>query len=646
MCNKGKKKILDLFVKLGVGVSAILLAGFSLQATPAAAQATAAGLSDTAVLTAIHRALPGAVPAHTGRGVASVQGQSMLSGGPARSVNMSDLPQATYLSKAGEGDHDRPLTGLTEEQYQALKRIVAKREAAGEIGAFPSSFLPVARPAEKPPSVRRNRFFVGQSQGCSLCFPSDMSLAVSENFVLQMVNNYVAVYDKHGNLQPGFPKDADTFFGLPSGTYTTDPRAFYDWDSHRFFVLELTETNKSDPKGPPNVGAIAWAVSQTPDPTRGWYVYSNNLQRASGVCPDFPTLGQDTTNWGAGATQGGIYIGLNLWSGANDCGGDTFTGNVIFILPKNPIYNGAMYGVREFDNLAIGGILVDTLQPDNVTDRADKPSSIFWTQSFNIDWGGVMCNEGCNGLGIWDISGPTTGTACPGATAGCPNNPFWFLQGGDGPLVTQKTIGTTHNYAFPPNASAPNCTAGMGGCIDADDTFISGGIKYHAGELFGSFNTGVATNPAVVGPIWFDIHPVTDNNGQLTAVEERQEDCFLCGGWANNGSAYYATLQPDQENNVIMVFDYSDDADYPGTVYTSRRVTYGDSLMDGPGNYLENGSGAVMGRWGDYSATAPDFTTASQGLLWFSSQYSIYNKGTSYWGTVIGAAEYSKSSDQ
>jgi len=48
--------------------------------------------------------------------------------------------------------------------------------------------------------------------------------------------------------------------------------------------------------------------------------------------------------------------------------------------------------------------------------------------------------------------------------------------------------------------------------------------------------------------------------------------------WSNNGSAYYATLQPDPENNVVMVFDYSTDAVYPSMVYTSRRVTYGDSL--------------------------------------------------------------------
>ena len=208
-----------------------------------------------------------------------------------------------------------------------------------------------------------------------------------------------------------------------------------------------------------------------------------------------------------------------------------------------------------------------------------------------------------------------------------------------------KTISTVHNYSTPPNASGPNCKAGSTPCVDTDYTFISGQVKYNAGELFGSFNTGVSgTSPAVAGPIWFDVHPVTGNNGQLTAVEERQEDCFLCGGWSNNGSAYYATLQPDPENNVVMVFDYSTDAVYPSMVYTSRRVTYGDSLMDGAGIFLVQGGGSgVSGRWGDYTATSPDFSSSTVGLLWFAAQYAPTSGS---WGTAIGSAEYKTAASQ
>jgi hypothetical protein len=552
---------------------------------------------------------------------------------------MSELPKATNF-ESGEG-HDRPLSGLSEEEYQALKRLVAKRAEAGEIGSAPSAHR-AGKPDGKlpPPSLGGTSGFVAQSEVC--CDPPDMSLAVGPTYVLQMVNNYIAVYNKNGTLQSGFPKSADTFFGLPSGTYTTDPRAFYDWDSGRYFVLELTETNTGNPNGSPNVGAVAWAISKTNNPNGAWWVYSNNLQQGSGVCPDFPTLGQDTTYWGTHATKGGIYIGLNLWSGANDCGGDHFANNIIYILPKDALYAGQAYNYWYISGLNFGGTLVDTLQPYNVTSKTTNPSSIFWTNSFNYDWGSGICSGGCNGLAVWSESGPTTAN---GSHPAQPNNPFAFLTGGDGPILVGKSIGTVHNYSLPPNAGAPNCTAGSGPCVDTDYTFISGQVKYNAGELFGSFNTGVSgTSPAVAGPIWFDVHPVTDNNGQLTAIEERQEDCFLCGGWANNGSAFYATLQPDSENNVVMVYDYSTDAVYPSLVFTSRRVTYGDSLMDGTGSYLVQGGGTgVSGRWGDYSATAPDLTNAKTTLLWFSAQYA---PSSGSWGTAIGSAQYKLATDQ
>jgi hypothetical protein len=615
-------------------VAAIMIVSFC--ATTAMAQKSAAkapSLSEAAVQSALQRALPGATAASGGTGPGVVREQRMISGQSARTVNMSSVPQVTTFAHE---DHDRPLSGLTETEYQSLKSLVAKRAAAGEIGSAPSK-QKINAPGKDVSSlyVGRSAGFFAQSEIC--CDPPDMSLAVGTKYVLQMVNNYLAVYSKTGVLESGFPKDADTFFNLPAGTYTTDPRAFYDWENGRFFVLELTETNTSNPSGSPNVGAVAWAVSETNDPTGNWYVYNNSIPQSSGTCPDFPTLGHDTTDWGTGATKGGIYIGLNLWTGANDCKGDHFSNNIVYLIPKDPIYKGEGWSGWEFNGFSVNSTLVDTLQPANVTSKSTNPSSVFLVNSYNYNWGNGICSGGCNGLAIWSISGPTAGTK-PNA-----NNPFQFLNGvSNGPTVTGKTIATTHNYSTPPNAGEPGCTASSGGCIDTDYTFISGQVKYNAGELFGSFNTGVAVSPAVVGPIWFDIHPETDNNGQLTSVVERQEDCFLCGGWGSNGSSYYASLQPDPENNVLMVYDFSSDAAYPGTVWTSRRVTYGDSLMDGGGAYLEGGAASVSGRWGDYSATAPDLSGAL-GVMWFSAQYATSSGG---WGTVIGSAEYHYATSQ
>jgi hypothetical protein len=256
-----------------------------------------------------------------------------------------------------------------------------------------------------------------------------------------------------------------------------------------------------------------------------------------------------------------------------------------------------------------------------MTDRSDKPGTVLFVNSFNIDWGGGQCRSGCNGLVLWSISDPFGSSALSGVV-----------------------IGTAHNYYFPPGADEPNGTGGVcSGCVDTDDVRITGQVKYNAGTLWGSLNTGISSSTEA-GPIWFEVHPILGTNGNITAAEERQEDCFVCNGWASNGSAYYADLQPDPEGNVVMVFEYSTDTVYPSVAYTSRRVTYGDSLMDGDGYFLQEGGAFYgQGRWGDYTATAPDLTIANLPSMWFAGQYA---NGSGNWGTSIGAARYVLPADQ
>jgi hypothetical protein len=64
-----------------------------------------------------------------------------------------------------------------------------------------------------------------------------MALAVNQQFVLQVINGCVAVFDKTGVMQPGFPKKANAFFGLAATAFTFDPRALYDWVNNRFVVM-------------------------------------------------------------------------------------------------------------------------------------------------------------------------------------------------------------------------------------------------------------------------------------------------------------------------------------------------------------------------------------------------------------------------
>jgi hypothetical protein len=548
---------------------------------------------------------PSSTPPHTQSGFMSSSSK------PPLEVDLSALPQMTAREIAAYPEHElRPADGFSDAEYWAKKKQVRELALAGLTGAKskhlganyePSGATPMidlGANALRPPSVGAFAGFFAQQELCAGCnWPPDMAVAVGTNFIVQIVNTQIAVYDKVGNLQSGFPKSATTFFNLAAGTYTTDPRAFYDWANHRFVIVMLTESNPFTVGGAANVGGLLIAASETQDPRGVWRVFNPafNIGNA-GECPDYPTLGHDSNNWGAGATKGGFYVGINQFGGTGICKGAGFIGNYFFMIANDGIYNGGTYHWWTQVGFT-DGPLVDTLSPANMTDWADRPSSVLIANTLNINFSGSQ-----NTLVVWSAS-----------------NPFGWISGGANPVFTGVNMTTAHSYDLPPGADEPGASTGTicSQCIDTDDKRISGQIKYHAGHLFGSFNTSVSGS-AEAGPIWFDVHPILDTNG----------------------------------NNLVMTFSFSSDAAFPGLVFTSRRVNYGDSLMDGVGNYLVGGSAfysqgcnafGQFCRWGDYTATAPDLTIATKPAMWFSGEYA---NSSGNWGTAIGAARYLLPTDQ
>src|SRR4029078_3161038 len=80
--------------------------------------------------------------------------------------------------------------------------------------------------------------------------PPDQGLAVGNGFVVETINNAIAIFDTQGNLF-GF-ESMSAFFGLlptfmvqngqvapPFGPFLSDPRAHYDSVNGHFFVTEL-----------------------------------------------------------------------------------------------------------------------------------------------------------------------------------------------------------------------------------------------------------------------------------------------------------------------------------------------------------------------------------------------------------------------
>jgi hypothetical protein len=572
-------------------------------------------------------------------------------------VELTNVPRATPQLRTQPGataaSLPRPQTGVAEPQWKALKAQAARlpdpntSTPAGGIlrpssssasapdpgnasGDTPGAFIAFVAQDE-------DLFCSGGSTPTGILTPSDMALAVGQKDVVQVVNDCISVYDKTSNVLVMGPTSLNTFLGFPANNFdprtgnciqcVTDPRAMYDFVANRFVVIALFEDFSN------SRGFLGLAASQTNDPTGAWNVYQLQVG-ATGQCPDFPTLGQ---NWANDPFVGGIYIGFNVFQ-CNPGGFLGFAEDQVFFLPKSSIYAGQGFGFNFAFGFNVGGILVDTIQPVNVSEWGQKPRTEFAVNSFNINFGDGQCRSGCNGLVVWSLAN----------TLQQPGSP--------GPVISGIVTGTPSNYIFPASADQP----GADNSIDTGDTRISGAIQYMGGLMYPTLNSGNGGTSAVLG---WQVQAFLDDNGPgggpvrcggtfanacptITSATIVKEFCYDCGA-GHDAGAYYGTIQPDPEGNWTMAFNFSNRSISPGTAYTSNRVTWPTPFHDG-GIFLcqnqafYNPNIQAGGRWGDYTGTAIDLlntdgTPSITPAFWFSGMF-VKNNGN--WSTCIGANTY------
>jgi len=170
--------------------------------------------------------------------------------------------------------------------------------------------------------------------GTTVWNPPDPCLAVGPNHIVATVNMKVAWYLKDGTAQfenfldstgnPGF------FEEVGAGSFTFDPKCFYDEFAQRFVVLALEYYSATQESW------ITIAVSDDADPNGVWFKYRTpSIVELGGGCRywvDYPGLGYDGQAW---------YVTGNLFklsSSPTECGG--FGGTLVRVFEKL----GAMSG--------------------------------------------------------------------------------------------------------------------------------------------------------------------------------------------------------------------------------------------------------------------------------------------------------------
>ncbi len=564
-------------------------------------------------------------------GTAQAQSGAAGTAPAARQVFMRDVPLASATTATAVRAIRRPRTGIPESTYQALKA-----QAANPHGGVPLPVTMNGPPQPQPaPGARRETpvaflNFDGDAEfeSCSSDTPADQALAIGDgkNPILQAVNVCLSVYNNAGTRLVG-PTDLVSFFGLPAGTFTSDPRALYDWYNHRFIVTLL---DSSCPNGgcTSSTNNYDIAVSQSDDPTLGWWIYRIPVHSAANAIPDFPRVGQDmaatypiTTGT---AFPGAIYLASNLFSNLSGA----YLDEEWLILPKAAMYNGQAFSYWVFSGMISGGVVTDSTQPVNVWSPYDNPRAEFLITSQNF-----YCIALCNGLTIWAIS-----------------NPFGFVTGGPSPELSSVVIGTFHNYALPPNAIQPASSI----LIDTNDTRISGEATYQSGSIYASNHT--ANGRGGVASLVYRIQPQLNFNDntrctgasldlcpQITGATELNDSIINYGG---TSAAYFAVPQPDLEGNVTTVFTFSSTTAYASLMYISQRVTQANNTFVDNGLILQAGSAPAYTqlRWGDYNAVAPAGVSYKGGDGGFVSMpgagfSGMYASGNT-WRTRIGFTRF------
>jgi hypothetical protein len=157
-------------------------------------------------------------------------------------------------------------------------------------------------------------------------FPPDGDIATSAQWMVQVVQNLVTMYNWNSNAFKQV--SLATFF--QEGTYFLfAPRVIYDPNWDRFVVL----ADACGPCSGANTGSfLRLGISQTGDPSGAWWTYLIFIA-VTGDFADFPQLGMDLNS---------IIITYNDFLGGGGFDARTFA------VAKAHLYNGKSYSTKVF----------------------------------------------------------------------------------------------------------------------------------------------------------------------------------------------------------------------------------------------------------------------------------------------------------
>lgn len=463
---------------------------------------------------------------------------------------MTDYPQFNPMDvPPKEFPRGGELSGKRKRKADFLKKI----------GESPTQIDPITQTA---PQTRIGNPPIENFPGItSAASPPDPTAAVGPNHIVQMTNTGWSVYDKSGVQATGFPKPLSNPLGGGNG----DPIVLYDREADRWLITQF------------NFGSqFKIAVSQTPDPTGVWYVYT--YTSGSNDYPHYGIYGNSYVVTGNFSSSGRFHA-FNREKMIN---GDASAEMVVLNLPNYT-----------------GGTVFQAPQPAHSEGAgiASGPVPIVWFQ--DDAWGGISTDH----VKVWDF------------------DVDWANPGGatiSSPIEIELAAFDSYIAGTGGDAFANIQQPGTGQRIDA----LVHVLNYQTHRYdFGTHQSMVlnfvvepVNGSKISGLRWVELRKSGSDDWELyqegTYVDPVGDESVFMGG-----------IGMDQEGNIGFAYIKSGATTYPSLYYTGRLDNNTAGQMTIAEELIIDGISAVTNsRYGDYCQLTRD--PVDDLTFWFTGEYS------------------------
>ena len=461
--------------------------------------------------------------------------------------------------------------------------------------------------------------------------PPDQGLCVGNGYVLEAVNDALAVYVPDGSMQ-GQVTALNPFFGLQDaivrstkpvfGPFVSDPKCYFDTATQRWFVSVLEIDTNPVTGAFVSGGHVYIAVSETDDPTGKYVIYGLDTSTDGQGCSvsSNPCFGDQPL---IGADANGFYVSTNSFNLA----GTAFYGAQIYAFSKSALENGS-YGpitglhidTGTIPTPDVGGIWY-SLQPATSPDQGSfAPDTEYFLSA--LDFGSTVDNR----IAVWALTDTSA------------------LDSASSTLSLAHVVIGSEAYGFPPDAQQKSGPIPFGAAVHSPEELLAGNddrmnqVVYAAGHLWAALNSVVQTpnGPTRVGAAYFVVTPGWDG-GTLSATMAQQGYVSV-----NQENVLFPSIGVTSSGRATMAFTLVGPDYYPSAAYATIGLADGAGPVhvaaagtgpdDGFTGYRAFG-GRGTGRWGDYSAAVGVGED-----VWFATEYIPDSPRTLYanWGTWVG----------